>query len=109
MHFSKQISPFIFLCILLLFTSCAKSIDSKNENALPATKTPDIEPASPTPPILPAFHWQLTDYPIDHTIDADYFGLDLFETSASTIDAIRERGAQVICYSARTRANLRMR
>ncbi len=100
MLFSKRIFPLIFLCILLLFTSCSKSIDLKNENALPATKTPEIEPASPTPARFrsPTFNWQLTDYPIDYTLDADYFGLDLFEISASTIAAIHERNAQVICY-----------
>ena len=47
---------------------------------------------------MPIFHWQLTDYPVDTTIEADYFGVDLFETDSNTIAEIHKQGAKVICY-----------
>ena len=55
-------------------------------------------PAVSDPIIMPTLHLQLTGYPVDAMISADYFEVDLFETPVSTITRIHEQGAIVLCY-----------
>jgi hypothetical protein len=86
------------------FSMLIAACHAPEPSPLPAAPTaweisPDIKTEMPTPMNkLPRFHWQLTDYPVDTTIQADFYGLDLFETSANTIAVIQARGAIVICY-----------
>ena len=41
---------------------------------------------------------QYADYPVDMTVNADIFALDLFETPQETIDQLHAEGKKVICY-----------
>ncbi len=43
------------------------------------------------------WQWQLTD-PIDLTVEAEMFDIDLFETPKEIIQALHQRGRIVICY-----------
>lgn len=44
-----------------------------------------------------SWQWQLAG-PIDLSVDAEVYDLDLFTTEKSTIDALRARGRRAICY-----------
>lgn len=45
-----------------------------------------------------SFQWQLTGQPIDTRIGADAFDLELFDSDAETVGALRARGRKAICY-----------
>ena len=73
------------------------------------------EPVAPTPPSLPApdtptappvrwqpkpgtsWQWQLQG-PIDLSLAVDVYDIDLFDTPASTVQALQQSGKHVICY-----------
>ena len=45
-----------------------------------------------------SFQWQLSDLPVDTSVDADVYDVDLFETPAETVDELHDDGRVVICY-----------
>jgi hypothetical protein len=45
-----------------------------------------------------SWQWQLDGEPIDVSVDAEVFDVDLFETPAATVRTLHERGRKVICY-----------
>jgi hypothetical protein len=45
-----------------------------------------------------SWQWQL-DTPVDTSIDAQVFDIDLFDNDASVVAALHEKGAKVICYT----------
>lgn len=49
------------------------------------------------PPVQAAWQWQL-DTPVDQTIDAAVYDIDLFENDASVVAALHAQGRKVICY-----------
>ena len=59
----------------------------------------DDDDATPWQP-PPGTSWQIqyTDPPIDETVDAQVFDIDLFDVPQSTIDALQADGRKVICY-----------
>ncbi|MDA1035618.1 MAG: endo alpha-1,4 polygalactosaminidase, partial [Chloroflexi bacterium] len=72
------------------------------------TSTPSVAPApAATPSIVNdlwrpevgvTWQWQLTDAPVDTSIDADVYDVDLFETDAATVRRLHDLGRRVICY-----------
>jgi hypothetical protein len=44
------------------------------------------------------WQWQLADLPLDLTVEADVYDLDLFETDPETIADLHAAGKRVICY-----------
>ena len=44
------------------------------------------------------WQWQLDEEPIDPTVDAQVYDIDLFDNSAATVAALHERDIRVICY-----------
>lgn len=50
------------------------------------------------PNIGDSFQWQLSDLPIDTSIDADIYDLDLFETPKEVIEQLHKGNKKVICY-----------
>lgn len=60
------------------------------------------EDASPTPVWRPvpgtSWQWQLTDLPIDRSLDVQMYDIDLFDVPQATIDALHDEGRIVICY-----------
>lgn len=49
------------------------------------------------PDVVLTWQWQLTT-PVDLTIDAQVYDIDLFENDASVVTALHARGRKVICY-----------
>lgn len=50
------------------------------------------------PSIGSTWQWQLTGLPVDLSIDAQVYDIDLFENDASVVAALHARGRKVICY-----------
>lgn len=51
-----------------------------------------------SPQIGNTLQWQLSAYPIDMSIEADIYDIDLFETPKETITQLHKEGKKVICY-----------
>jgi hypothetical protein len=49
------------------------------------------------PPVGASWQWQLSG-PIDTSVNASIFDLDMFETSAATVAGLHNQGKKVICY-----------
>ncbi len=123
MHFSFKIA----VCALVLLAACAvktvqvqqeklvqenKSVfsqaispaqnetnEQKSEQALPEQSAQEIKPLHVWRPQKNAtLQVQFTDLPIDQTVDADVFDLDLFDTNESVIADLHSKGKKVICY-----------
>jgi len=45
-----------------------------------------------------SWQWQLNGLPIDHSIEAEMYDIDLFDTDAATVAALHAEGRIVICY-----------
>lgn len=50
------------------------------------------------PPPGTTWQWQLSDLPLDLSVDAAVFDVDLFETDASVVESLHRLGRRVICY-----------
>jgi hypothetical protein len=72
---------------------------------------PSVRAATPTTLPTPAssggmwrpepgqsWQWQLSDLPVDTSVAADIYDLDLFETSPTTVAQLHARGRHAICY-----------
>ena len=44
------------------------------------------------------WQWQLSGEPIDRSFDVDMFDIDLFESDAELVAALKDRGRRVVCY-----------
>jgi hypothetical protein len=45
-----------------------------------------------------SWQWQLTGLPVDQTIDATLYDIDLFDNPASVVASLHARGRRVVCY-----------
>lgn len=45
-----------------------------------------------------SWQWQLDGRPVDTSVDADVYDVDLFETPTSVVDELHGQGRRVICY-----------
>jgi hypothetical protein len=50
------------------------------------------------PAIMSSWQWQLSDLPVDTSIDAAVYDIDLFDNDASLVAALHAQGRRVICY-----------
>ena len=62
-----------------------------------ATTLYSQNPAIWIPPQQVNWQWQLTS-PVDVTIDAQVYDIDLFNNDASVVKALHDKGRKVICY-----------
>jgi endo-alpha-1,4-polygalactosaminidase (GH114 family) len=44
------------------------------------------------------WQWQLTDLPVDRSIEADFYDIDLFENEARTVADLQAADRKVVCY-----------
>jgi endo-alpha-1,4-polygalactosaminidase (GH114 family) len=49
------------------------------------------------PPVNTSWQWQL-DTPVNQTVDATMYDIDLFDNDASTVAALHAQGRKVVCY-----------
>ncbi len=50
------------------------------------------------PPVDLTWQWQLSDLPVDLSVDVAVYDIDLFDNDADIITALHAEGRQVICY-----------
>jgi predicted small lipoprotein YifL len=93
--------------LVILFTITACGLMSPDPTNLPASVTTPLPtqsipaPADDTsiwhPPVEMRWHWQLVD-PIDFSLDAEMYDLDLFETDAGMVETLHRQGRRAVCY-----------
>ncbi len=104
-----------WLVLLLFFISaCMGDLDKQGEAAIsvaPVDMQPSEPGLSPTqlmdtivtpaiwrPSIGSTWQWQLTALPVNLSVDAQVFDIDLFDNDASVVASLHARGRKVICY-----------
>ncbi|KAA0233590.1 MAG: endo alpha-1,4 polygalactosaminidase [Actinobacteria bacterium] len=45
-----------------------------------------------------SWQWQLSDLPVDTSVEADMYDIDLFENTESVVDELHDMGRRVVCY-----------
>ncbi len=108
---SKANILIIEICLILLVVIVACREEATPTATVPptATATPTTTPAAT--PTFPSIHpeiwrpapettwqWQLTDPPVDLSLDVDMYDIDLFENDFNTVAALHARGRKVVCY-----------
>ncbi len=92
------------LFLFLLLIGCSDTDDNGSLEG-PPPPTPDDMSISATPLVadvwIPApgtsWEWQLTG-PIDLSVEADVWDIDMLENDAGVVDELHARGSRVICY-----------
>ena len=51
-----------------------------------------------TPAVGLRWQWQLSGLPLDLSVDADMYDIDLFDSDASVVAALQAQGRKVVCY-----------
>lgn len=68
----------------------------------PTTTTTTTVPVPPStwwkPTPEATWQWQLSGLPVDTSVPADIYDIDLFENSAATVATLHDKGRRVICY-----------
>jgi len=63
----------------------------------PLLPTPSVEPIwRPAPGTT--WQWQLSELPVDATVDAAVYDIDLFDNDAAVVAKLHRQGRKVICY-----------
>ena len=99
-------SGFLVLAAVLLM-GCSQSepatvvpplaIGVPTTSATDATKVlPDEAVWRPSPSTT--WQWQLTGLPIDRSVEAEMYDIDLFDTDAATVAVLHAEGRKVVCY-----------
>ena len=87
----------LLLAAVLLGAAC--SADSKPAKSVSETTTVRaVDGVWWHPATGLTWQWQLDDEPIDPTVDAQVYDIDLFDNSAATVQMLHQRGIRVICY-----------
>ena len=99
------LSSWILVVAALLMLACAQSepvsrMPTRESTIANQTAASLVSPVGEVwkPVLSTSWQWQLTDPPIGHSIDAEMFDIDLFETNAATVAALHADGRKVICY-----------
>lgn len=108
----------IAIVVAFILTACTAELGAPSATpafaataAASATRPLSPEPvrvsASPASPEVAAiwrpavgatWQWQLTGLPLDLSVEAEIYDVDLFETDASTVARLHALGRRVICY-----------
>ena len=102
----SPLSWFVVLAAVLLL-GCAQSEPATSVPAL-ATGVPTSSAADATT-VLPvagvwspspgtSWQWQLNGLPLDRSVEAEMYDIDLFDTDAATVSALHAEGRKVVCY-----------
>jgi hypothetical protein len=80
----------------------ALGLEAQEPARLHAVRTPTVEAVSSAalaiwqPPLQSSWQWQLTT-PVDQTVKADVFDIDVFDNSAKVVASLHAKGKKVIC------------
>lgn len=85
------------LALVLALAACVPPLTSitSRKTAMPSTLShPSIW--KPTPDLT--WQWQLSDPPVDTSLEAQVYDIDLFDNDAAVVQALHAQGRKVICY-----------
>lgn len=87
---------------------------TQSESIIMNTPIPPTQSTSPNPSLQPSgssspvdwwhpkpglsWQWHLSEPPVDTTLEADVYDIDLFDNDASVVADLHSRGRKVICY-----------
>jgi len=102
MLIKSLLSLFTILTAIFLL-GCSQSEPATPEPATatavspsPTTGVTDVELWIPSPKT--SWQWQLNVLPIDQSIDAEMYDIDLFDNDAATVAELHAQGRSVVCY-----------
>ena len=75
-------------------TSAAPTAVSTNPTPVTTTDVSDLWIPSPNT----SWQWQLNGLPLDRSIQADMYDIDLFDNDAATVSTLQSEGRKVVCY-----------
>ena len=105
LHFKKlSLRRAILIGVLCSLTACAPQHAATALPAIPAELTPQIYFPIVTASVIwrPALNtsWQIQfDTPVDQTVDALLYDIDLFDNDTAVVAALHALGRKVICYT----------
>ena len=91
----KKIIPFWVLVLLL--TACTQQTE---KTMIPAYESSTLSPKMDWwhPAVGLTWQWHLSETPVDTTVDAEVYDIDLFDNDASVVEELHLQGRKVICY-----------
>ncbi len=95
----RQRSLPILVCAILLVVACGPTASGGAQSETP-TPTPATNAATPRwkPAVMSSWQIQYAALPVDLSVDAQVYDIDLFTTDAETIAALHAKGRNVVCY-----------
>lgn len=83
--------------LVLILTSCTqKQITTMTPSIEPSASTATASWWHPSPGLT--WQWHLSEPPVDTSVDADVYDIDLFDNEPSIIEELHQQGRKVICY-----------
>jgi len=89
-------SPLLFWILILLLTACLPKSDSMTPASIPSSPPFASGWWRPAPGLT--WQWHLSEPPVDTSVEADVYDIDLFDNDASVIEELHAQGRKVICY-----------
>jgi hypothetical protein len=91
----RQIPP-LFWTLILLFTACSPQVETMTTAPVPSLIPPVAGWWHPAPGLT--WQWHLSEPPVDTSVDAQVYDIDLFDNESSVIEELHAQGRKVICY-----------
>jgi hypothetical protein len=88
--------PFLLWILILLLTACIPQVETIAHAPVPSSPPPADDWWRPAPGLT--WQWQLSEPPVDTSVVADVYDIDLFDNDASVIENLHAQGRKVICY-----------
>ena len=85
--------------ILVLLATLGQIVESNQNTAPePATESEFVEADWWQPTVGTTWQWQLQDLPLDTSIEAEMYDIDMFDNDAETVADLHVQGHKVVCY-----------
>jgi hypothetical protein len=91
----RQILP-LFSTLILLLAACIPQAETMTDVPIPSSLPPAVDWWRPAPGLT--WQWHLSEPPVDTSVDAQVYDIDLFDNEASVIEELHAQGRKVICY-----------
>ncbi|MFQ5398380.1 MAG: endo alpha-1,4 polygalactosaminidase [Anaerolineae bacterium] len=87
----------LFLPLVIIMSGCGGNAEEWLPKAAPAGTVVQVEEGIWQPAPGPSWQWQLSG-PIDASLNAEMYDIDLFDTPEAVIEELHRKGRIVICY-----------
>lgn len=86
----------LFWTLILLLTACIPQAETMTPAPIPSSPPPSSSWWHPALGLT--WQWHLSEPPVDTSVEADVYDIDLFDNDVSVIEELHARGRKVICY-----------